>query len=324
MPQEVSESSREVLSLSDPDRTVALSLMRWSDSPEDPVQIAVDHALLDQLAWRPGDRITFEPVALDRGTREGGLIIRRATRREPAIKLRREHYRRRINPYAQYSAPGGPDGPEVEWPFPREWVDTFLPQENLLGPGPPMFIPPGVSWMLRELLDRRERVAVPLGCSLLEFRLQRSNPAAPTLDVHLPLGVLHLMGWSPAPPLALTSRTGFDPSAREDVLTIRQVSPGESNLAWDGGKFVATPGPVWLERYFPGVHDNTEGLPPGGPVETGSDDPDLIRFPGEDPFDEDYSFADRGRDTFGVHYGNFRLTPGSLSFAIPESTCYWW
>jgi len=279
----VKSHPRHVLPLSDPARTIALSLSRYPDSPDDPLRIALDHSLLDQLGWRSGDRITFDPIPLDRRTREGGLVVRRATRAEPAIKLRKDHYELKPNPHSR-NFPEGPDGPEVEWPFPRDWMETFFPPECLPGPGPPIFAPPSRRWLLCDLLDQRGRVVVSLGCSLLEFRLQRTDPVAPTLDVQLPLGVLRLMDWSPATHLALASERGFDPLAPDDTLTIRRASAESANLSWDGVKFIAWPGPVWLDRYFPGLHDDTERVPPmyPGPMPADRDDEsDVLRgYPG--------------------------------------------
>lgn len=283
----------------DPENTTALSIRRWLfGSPDDPLDFHIDYTLLERLGWRPGDRITFEPVALDRGTREGGLIIRRAAPGEPAIKLRKGHYRRKPNPHWKHF-PDGPDGPDVEWPCPPEWVETFFPQEYLPGPGPAVFAPPSRRWMLYDLLDQRGQVAVSLDCSFLEFRLQRTDPAVPALDVHLPLGVLHLMGWSPSTPLALISETGFDPFAEADTLTIRRSHPGESDLTWDGDKFVAELSPAWLDRFFPGLHDNSEEA-----------------FPDEDDSWQDWP---EERDTLRVPYCDFGLGPDSLSFAIPRA-----
>ena len=322
------QPSRDILPLSDPDRTTALWLVRCSDSPDDPLRIVVDHALLDKLGWRPGDRITFDPIALDRRTREGGLIIRRATADEPAIKLRRSHYERRRSAHSPHF-PDGPDGPDVQWPFPPEWIEGFFPLEYIPGPGPPLFANPDRQWSLRDLLDQRERVVVSLGCSLLELRMERTDPNVPTLDVHLPAGVLHLMGWSPATPLALTSRSGFDPSAPDDILTIRRASPRASNLAWDGAKFLFAPDQTWLDRYFPGLHDNTEELPTRGPAPmppaTGHDrdEVEVLPFRSQTPPDMDPSFEDEKRDTFCVHFSAFRLGQGGLSFEIPE-TSQWW
>ena len=324
------QNTRHVLPLSDPDRTTALSLWRYPYSPDDPLDIALDFALLDQLGWRSGDRIAFDPIPLDRRTREGGLIIRRATRDEPAIKLRKDHYERKPNPYSRHF-PDGPDGPDVEWPFPQEWMETFFPPEYVPGPGPPVYAPTSRRWMLRDLLDQRDRVVVSLDCSLLEFRLQRTDPDAPALDVHLPLGVLHLMGWSAATPLALTSRRGFDPSAPDDTLTIRRCPPGESNLTRDGDRFICRPGPSWLDLYFPGLHDNTEKFPSRdpGPMPADPDDdlgdPDFVRFPTQTPTDQehdwDLAFEDEERDTFCVNYPDLKLGPESLSFVIqrPQS-----
>ena len=318
-----------VLPLSDPARTVALDLSRWSDSPDDPLCIRIDYTLLDRLGWRPGDRITFEPIALDRRTGGGGLVVRRATADEPSIKLRRDHYQRKDNPYAGLipDAHDGPDGPDVEWPCPPEWIESFFPMEYIPGPGAPVFIEPSRTWLLRDLLDQRDEVVVFIDCSYLEFRLQRTDPNVPTLDVHLPAGVLHLMDWSPSTPLALTSGTGFDPSATEDLLTIRRSLPGESNLAWDGAKFIASPSPDWLARYFPGFHDNEEEIPHKHPHEMPSNpdpdcgNPDLIKFQGPAPPERE--FIDEDRDTFCVHYRDFQLGQESLTFAIPETSHVW-
>jgi hypothetical protein len=337
MPPRSPQPSRVVLPLSDPARTVALCLSRWSDSPDDPLGIQIDHTLLDRLDWRPGDRITFEPIDLDRDTQQGGLVIRRAIADKPSLKLRRAHYERRKHPYTELF-PGcpipdglqfGPDGPVVEWPFPPEWIETFFPLEYIPGPGAPIFNEPSRTWLLRDLLDQRDQVVVSIDCSYLEFRLQRTDPNVPTLDVHLPAGVLHLMDWSPSTPLALTSGSGFDPSAPEDLLTIRRSLPSECNLAWDGAKFIATPGPKWLDRYFPGLHDNAEELPPRGPTpiptnpEGDPDDWDFLGFPGQPPCEQADFFGDEERDTFCVHYSGFRLGLDSLSFAIPERSDVW-
>ncbi len=330
------QHSRDVLPLSDPESTVALCLCRWSDSPDDPLRIQIDHTLLDRLGWRPGDRITFKPTALDRVTREGGLVVRRAAPGEPGIILESAHYERRRHPYADLY-PGrplpdhlqfGPDGPDVEWPCPPEWIETFFPLEYIPGAGAPIFNEPDRSWLLRDLTDQREPLVIRLNCSHLEFRLQRTDPAAPTLDVQLPPGVLHLMDWSPATPLALTSASGFDPSAPEDVLTIRRASPRESNLTWDGAKFIGSPSPAWLDRYFPGLHDNTENSPQNpGTIPTDHDDdhndPDFVRFPEQASSDREFSFDDEERDTFCVHYRVFQLGQDSLTFAIPETSHVW-
>ena len=196
--------------------------------------------------------------------------------------------------------------------------------EYIPGPGAPIFIEPFRTWLLRDLQDQREQVVVSIDCSYLEFRLQRTDPNLPNLDVHLPAGVLHLMGWSPSTPLALTSGNGFDPSAPEDLLTIRRVSPEESNLAWDGAKFIASPSPTWLDRYFPGLHDNTAELPPQDPPPTPTDPerdpdaPDLVRFPSQPPSEPDHPLDDEDRDTFCVHYRDFQLEPDSLSLHDPR------
>ena len=331
------QTAQAILPIRDPDRTVALWLVRCSDDPRDPLRIALDHTLLDQMGWGPGDRITFEPLPLDRGTRAGGLLVRRANRDEPAIKLRREHYVRRTHPFA-HRFPGrplpegiqyGPDGPAIDWPCPVEWIETFFPMEYIPGPGAPIFIEPDRQWLLRDLQDQQERVVVSLGCSLLEFRLQRTDPTAPTLNIHLPPGVLHLMGWSPRTPLALTSAKGFDPSTPENLLTIRRSLPDESNLAWDGAKFIASPGPDWLARYFPAFHDNAEELPRQSltPIPTNPEgdpgDRDFLGFPSQPPCEHADPFEDVERDTFCVHFSGFRLGPDSLSFAIPERSHVW-
>ncbi len=322
------QHSREILPLSDPESTVALCLCRWSDSPDDPLRIQIDHTLLDRLGLRTGDRITFEPIDLDRVTREGGLVVRRTTRDEPSIKLRHDHYQRKDNPYARHF-PDGPDGPDIEWPCPPEWIETFFPLEYIPGPGAPIFIEPDRTWLLRDLFDQRESVIVSLGCSYLEFRLQRTDPDAPTLDVHLPPGVLHLMDWSPATPLALTSAGGFDPSAPDDILTIRRACPDGSNLSWDGAKFIGSPSPTWLDRYFPGLHDNRGEIPSkdSGTMPNDDDDdhdnPDFVKFSGLAPPDREFSFGEEERDTFCVHYREFRLGHDSLSFAIPETSHVW-
>jgi len=329
--------SRDLIPLSAPERTIALWLVRCSDDPCAPLRIALDYTLLDQLGWGPGDRITFEPIALDRCTREGGLVVRRIAPGEPGIVLESAHYERRRHPYADLY-PGrplpdhlqfGPDGPDVEWPCSPEWIETFFPLEYIPGPGSPIFIEPDRRWLLRDLLDQRERVVVSLGCSLLEFRLQRTDPDAPTLDVHLPPGVLHLMDWSPATPLALISASGFDPSASDDTLSIRRACPGKPKLTWDGSKFISSPDPVWLDRYFPGQHDNTAEIPPQHPHEMPSDpDPDhndfdVVKFSGQSPHKREFSLADQGRDTFCVHYRDFQLGQDSLSFAIPKTSEFW-
>ena len=326
------QTAQVILPIRAPDRTVALWLVRWSDSPDDPLGIRTDHTLLDQMGWRPGDRITFEILPLNRGTRAGGLVVRRATSNEPAIKLRQDHYVRRTHPFADLY-PGrplpegtqyGPDGPAIDWPCPAEWIETFFPKEYIPGPGALVFIEPSRTWLLRDLQDQQERVVVSLGCSLLEFRLQRTDPTAPTLNIHLPPGVLHLMGWSPRTPLALTSAKGSDPSTPEDLSTIRRSLPDESNLAWDGAKFIATPCPAWIDRYLPGLHDNAAELPPQGPTPVPTDpegdpgDPDVVKLHDQPPHERELSFDDEERDTFCVHYRDFQLGQDSLSFAIPE------
>ena len=320
--------SRQVLPLSDPQRTVALAVWRWTDDLDDPIRVTLDYSLLDQLGWRPGDRIAFEHLPLDRRTGKGGLVLRRANRDEPAIKLRRDHYHRRPNPHA-HLLPDGPDGPDVQWPFPVEWLETFFPQAYVPGPGSTIFAPVDRSWRLGEFLDQRGRLVVPLDCTRLMFYLQRTDPDSPTLDVHLPLGVLHLMEWSSSTPLALTSEGGFDPSAADDVLKIGLASPGKANLRWDGAKFVASPSPTWVERYFPGLHGNAKEVPPErpgreptGPAE-GDGDADLLQFPGQSLSDEDLGFDDRKRDTFCVDFSSFRLGPGTLAFAIPATPDLW-
>ena len=53
MPSRSRTQGPHVLPLSDPARTVALCLSRWSDSPDDPLGIQIDHTLLDRLGWRP-------------------------------------------------------------------------------------------------------------------------------------------------------------------------------------------------------------------------------------------------------------------------------
>lgn len=328
MPSRSRPQGRPVIPLSDPERTNALWLLRCSESPDEPLRIVLDYTLLDRLACRPGDRIALEPVDLDRRTREGALLIRRANADEPAIKLRRGHYERKQNPRPRLF-PDGPDGPDFEWPFPAEWVETFFPLEYIPGPGAPVFMEPDRSWLLSDLPDRGGPLAIRLDCSLLEFRLQRTAPVAHTLDVHLPPGVLHLMGWSSSTPLTLTSASGFDPSTPDDVLTIRRANPGEPALSWDGAKFIGAPNPSWLDRYFPGLHDNTEGTPPQDPHAVPADsapdcgDADVVKLPGQSTPDEEISFEDQERDTFCVHFRDFQLGHDSLSFAIPETSESW-
>ena len=104
-----------------------------------------------------------------------------------------------------------------------------------------------------------------------------------------------------------------------------------SNLRWDGAKFVASPSPTWVERYFPGLHGDAEEVPPEGPGREptgpaeGDGDADLLQFPGQAPSDEDLCFDDRERDTCCVDFSSFRLGPGTLAFAIPATAdpCDW-
>ncbi len=114
---------------------------------------------------------------------------------------------------------------------------------------------------------------------------------------------------------------GFDPLAPDDTLTIRRCPPGESNLTWDGARFIGSPDPVWLDRYFPGLHDNAEEIPLGnpGPMPPDPDDEsDVLSLQGQTPDEWRYEYEEEERDTFCVNYRDLKLGPDSLSFGIQQ------
>lgn len=287
-----------------PERITAVWLVRWSESPDDPLRVVLDHALLNRLDWRPGDRIAFEAIPLDRRARRGGLIIRRANPEEPAITLEAANYVPRPNHYTHPALPVGPDGPDIRWQFPGEWVATFFP--HLYLDGGECYRELDRDWPLSDLLGQRDRITLSLDCSDLDFPLRRTDTAAPTLDVHLQPGLLHLMNWSPTTPLALESESGFDPFAQEDTLTIRETTPDQSNLVWDGAKFVVDLSPIWLDRFLPSHHDPAELDDALDQEAWVAIDEERRRFP----------------DTLVVGFQDAEIGPGTLSFQVahPEGS----
>ena len=271
-------------------------------APGDPIRIHLDQSLYPRLGWRPGEQITPVPIDLDRATGEGKLILRRANPGEPSLTLqdpgplqsRDDHWRQVVPPEVH--------GTDFSWSFPTHWVETFFPG-FLSGPPYEVNSQTDYSWSLYDLLDQREQLELSLGVGDLFFYLQRTSHLPTRLDVHLIPGVLHRMGWSPSTPLVIDSESGFNPFASEDALTIRVGSTGGSpDLVWGGAHFEADVSPIWLNRFFPDIHD------PDGPSSAEEWDHEIDRD--DDPGDD--------RDIFHVPPGGIEFGPDAVSFVIDQ------
>jgi len=280
----------------------AVWMIRDPDThPGEPLRVALDQATVDHMGWRSGDAVTLVPVPPEAGCSKGKIIIRRARPGELALLLGEPP----VLPEPDFESSLSLElhGPKFEWRFPVPWVEAYFPGDY----NPDVYDFNSRTerwWPLTDIHGQTDQIELLLGPEKLFLYLQRTSPTPTTLGLHLPPGLLHLMGWARSTPLVLESSTDFDPFSTEDVLTIRENCLGEEpNLYARSERYAVDVNALWLNRFFPDVYDPT-------------DSPELGKSEDQYPPGQEGDDQSVYRDTFVVAYPDMISRGHALSFEI--------